>query len=77
MPSEGVVADDKTGEVLGKYNGRQILTEMAVAPEGYEDKEFNYTYQFSGPCAVIMTLNKILKLLSKINPKFKYEKVGK
>lgn len=77
MPSEGVVADDKTGEVLGKFNGKQILTEMAVAPAGYEDKEFNYTYVFSGPCAVIMTLNKILKLLSKINPQFKFEKVGK
>lgn len=77
MPSDGAIVDDKTGEVLGKFNGKQLLTEMAVAPDGYEDKEFNYTYLFSGPCAIIMTLNKFLKILSKINPKFKYEKVGK
>lgn len=69
--------DEKTGEIVAKYNGRQILAEMAVAPAGYEDKEFSYTYSFSGPCAVIMTLNRFLKLLSKVFPQFKYERLGK
>ena len=68
--------DEKTGEVVAKYNGRQILAEMAVAPAGYEGKDFSYTYSFSGPCAVIMTLNRFLKLLSKVFPQFKYESIA-
>lgn len=71
------ITDDKTGEVLGRFNGNQILVDLATAPKGYENKEFSYTYTFSGPCAVIMTLNKFLKALSKLFPEFKYERLGK
>lgn len=70
------VVDEKTGEALGRFNGKQILVDMATAPKGYESKNYSYTYSFSGPCAVIMTLNKFLKLLSKLFPEFKYERLG-
>lgn len=71
------VTDEKTGEVLGRFNGTQILVDLATAPKGYEEKNFTYTYTFSGPCAVIMTLNKFLKVLSNLFEGFNYERVGK
>lgn len=71
------VTDEKTGEVLGRFNGTQVLVDLATAPKGYEEKNFTYTYTFSGPCTVIMTLNKFLKVLSKLFEGFNYERIGK
>ncbi len=73
-----VIADEKTGEVIAKViNDTIAIKKQATPPKVPEDKIYSYTYTFSGNCSAILTLNKFLKVLSKIFNTFKYEKVGK
>lgn len=73
-----IIADEKTGEVFAKViNDTIAIKKQATPPKVPEDKIYSYTYTFSGNCSAILTLNKFLKVLSRIFNTFKYEKVGK
>lgn len=73
-----IIADEKTGEVFAKViNDTIAIKKQATPPKVPEGKIYTYTYTFSGNCSAILTLNKFLKVLSKIFNTFKYEKVGK
>ena len=70
------ITDDKTGEVIGHANDKQVTVKVQTPPPNVpEDKSFSYTYTFEGNYKAILTFNKCLKALSKVFKSFKYREV--
>lgn len=70
------ITDDKTGEVIGHANDKQVTVKVQTPPPNVpEDKIFSYTYTFEGNYKAILTFNKCLKSLTKVFKSFKYREV--
>ncbi len=64
------IADEKTGEVIGFYTGDEVVSK--IQENKAPGKIFKYEYTFEGDAGIIRTLSMVMKILSKVNPTFKF-----
>lgn len=70
--SKTPVADEQTGEVFGYFDEQKIV--MKIQENKAPGRIFKYTYVFEGDAGVLKTLNMFMKILTKLNKTFKFER---